>query len=693
MVNLVNVNDPKEVGREKLRLGRGREQQGPNVGGVSTNSRPPIPAAAAERLVKYYQTALSTYITQWNIRPQMLARDLAYYREADATRKQSLAKTANATGDTSKIQNVTIPIVMPQVESALAYHTGVFLTGYPIFGIVVPPDMEKEIAEAGGEPPAQTDEESVQEQMETLIADNQIRFGWAQELMKAIRDGLKYDLGAVEVIWEKKKSWKVGTPKIKQLTTGTVEETLYEGNRIKRLDGYNIILDTRVSPDKNHEQGEFVGYTEILGSVRMKQLMEELDPVCTMNFKAAFESPSTGAETAAGTAGFYTPMFNPDALLPNVQNQPFNWENFFTAAATNNSEIRYQSAYEWTTLYVRLLPSVFGIRTTSPNHVQIWKFIIVNRSVCVFAEQQTNAHGYLPIIVCKPSNDGMGWQSKSFAQNAEPYQYVASALVNSAIESQRRKVYDRVYYDANRVNKKDIDNVSSVARIPVKNSQYNKDIASAIHVSPYRDEGVSDILAFAQNVSGMADFATGQNKVQQGQFQKGNKTKVEFEKTMDNSNNRQQMSALALESSFFSPIKEIIKSNILQYQPPTQLMNMLAGKSVDIDPAKIRQLGFFFKVSDGLLPSSKIANTEIMSSFLQAAMAMPTLQAEYDLGGMVVYNMKLQGADWLDDFKRDQAGMQQYMQSMAQATAASGNAPAGAAGTPAQQAQPSLPQG
>lgn len=658
MVTIVDVNRPE---RQANAGAPARNQLVANAVAGTSNSKAPITKTAAQAVVNYLNTALSTYLTSYNIRSQLIMRDLAYYRENDATRQQSLAKGYNMTGDPTKLQNITVPIVMPQVESALAYHTGVFLTGYPIFGVVAPPEAAEAMT-----------------QMETLIGENSIRGAWPQQLMKTLRNGLKYDLGAVEVVWEKRKSARIGTPQIDKLTTGTVTDTYYEGNFLKDIDPYNLIIDTRVSPDVNHIEGEFAGYTELLSRIATKQRMDNLDPFSTMNFRQALESPSTGSQVDSQTAGYFIPTVNPDALLPAANQQPFNWDNWFVGnkqtRADGSAPIQYQNAYEWTTLYARILPSDFDIKTTNPNHVQIWKFIIINRSVCIFAQRQDNAHGYLPIIVCKPSNDGMSWQSKSFAQNVEPYQYLASALMNSGLESQRRKVYDRILYDANRIRKQDIDNVSPVARIPVKNNQYAKDLQSAVHIMPYRDEGVATVMEFAQNVTSMADIANGQNRVQQGQFQKGNKTRREFDTVMTNSNSRQQMAAIGLEYSFFTPIKEIIKSNILQYQPPTELVNTMTKQVVAIDPTKLRQQIVSFKLSDGLLPTDKLVATDVLITILQTAQAVPEIRAKYDIMGMMLYFWQLQGAHWLKDFERSPEEQAQYLTTMQQAALASGNA-------------------
>lgn len=617
----------------------------------------PIGREAQEAVALYLNSAISLYATSFNIRNQMVQRDLSYYGTNDSTQRQALAKSANQSGDTTKIQNITVPVVMPQVESRLAYLQETFLSGHPIFGVVAPPEQKDAIG-----------------QMEAVIEDNSTRGAWANELLKTMRDGLKYDYAACEVVWENKKLFAITTPENANISQGTPTETYYAGNFLKRLDPYNVISDTRVSPEECHTRGEFAGYTDIISRIELKKKMEDLNPLGTMNFKAAFESPGPGLNVNSDiNAPYFIPTVNPDALLPIASRQEHNWMSWAGLQGDEaNKGINYQNSYEYTVLYARILPSDFHMNVKNKNHVQIWKFIIVNRKVVIYAERQTNAHNFLPIVFCKPSNDGMAWQSKSFAENVIPIQSISSALVNSALESQRRKVYDRLLYDPTKVQKKDIDNVSSVARIPVKSSQYGKGLADAVYQIPYRDEGVADILMLSQQITAMGDVVNGQNRVQQGQFQKGNKTRREFETVMYNASNRERMMALGLEFTFFQPIKQIILSNILQYQPPTTIVNEQTGKSVKVDPQVLREANIKFKLADGFMPSEKLVSLDMMGQVFQAATALPQISIEYDLMGMWTYSMALQGANWLGSFKRDEAGQQAAMQTMQQAAMASG---------------------
>lgn len=637
----------------------------------TTPSKPPLTPSSQESVVNYLNSALALYVTSFNIRNQLVQRDTAYLRTQDLTQENERARLANQRGDASKKQNITVPVVMPQVEAAVAFHVEVFLTGYPLFGVVAPPDQME----------AQT-------QFESVIIDQSTQAAWVPELIKTIRDGLKYDLGAVEVTWETKKMFNIAAPKSDNITNGTPQETYYQGNFLKHLNAYNLIFDTRVNPAVNHLKGEYAGYTELLSRIALKKLMEDLSPMYTMNFKQALESGTTSTYVSTdATAGFYIPELNPDALLPANARQSHDWSSWW-----NNSKgepaIQYKDSYEVTVLYARILPSDFGIDVPQRNHVQIYKFIIVNRQVVIYAEKLTNAHNMLPIIICKPNDDGLELQGKSFAENVIPIQQLSSSLVNSAIESQRRKVYDRIFYDPTRIAPKDINNTSAVARIPVKSTMYSKNIQEAMYSVPYRDDGIGEILQLSQQVVEMGNVINGSNRVAQGQFQKGNKTRREFDTVMSNSNARQRTQALVLEYNFFGPIKQIIKSNILQYQPPSKLMAPSGGAMVDVDPAKLRAAFLKFNLSDGLLPTEKIASTGLLENLIQLGFTVPEVRLEYDIPGMIAYYYSLMGARWLGDFKRNDTQKAEYLQQMQSATMASnpnqGKAPPAKTGGEAQ---------
>jgi hypothetical protein len=289
--------------------------------------------------------------------------------------------------------------------------------------------------------------------------------------------------------------------------------------------------------------------------------------------------------------------------------------------------------------------------------------IIVNWQVVIYVEEIIAAHDFLPVFIMQPNEDELGYQTQSMLDTSLPFQDMSTALWNISLESKRRLVFDRLIYNERFINKADIDPASSVARIPLRNASQFKgdDIGKAVYQIPYREDNSSSNIQMSEMISQMADVAAGQNKVARGQFQKGNKTKTEFVDTMGNQEARPQLVSMSIEGQFFTPVKETIKANILVNQQPGQYLNRDAKKLVDVDPVKFREQMLEFKMTDGLLPASKILNTELMTVFIQTASAMPVVMGEYDIMGMFIYWAKLQGAYWIEDFKRDPAQQQQFL--------------------------------
>lgn len=595
-------------------------------------------------------------------------RDLAYQRQLDTTAEHIKAVRANMTGDARKLQNMTVPIVMPQIESAVAYQAGVFLTSYPIFGVVSTPANQDAAL-----------------QFETALGDQSVKYGWAREMMKVFRDGFKYNFGAAVVYWKKTPLKSIVTDtNITKAGMAAIREYAYGGNCIKRLDPYNCFMDMTVAPANLHTDGEYFGWNEIISRVQLKRLISELDPNKTTNAKEAFESAFAGSSQDDTSAmSYYQPEINKFLNMGTATLGTTNWGQWMGLPGNNaRSTINYKDNYVLTHFYCRALPSDFGARG---NQVKVYHAILVNWNTVIFAEELNVGYDMLPCFVMQPQEDGLGYQTQSMLDNALPFQDMSSSLWNISLESKRRLIFDRLIYNPRLIDKKDIDAVSSVSRIPLRNANLAKDnnvMAQAVYQFPYREDNSGTNLQMSDMISAMADQATGQNKVDRGQFQKGNKTKTEFETTMNNSNSRQQLSALAIEHQFMQPVKEVIKSNTLQFQPTGKFLNRETRNEVDVDPVKLRESLLEFKLTDGMLPADKMLNSELLTVFMQTAQAIPAVQTEYDIMGMFMYWAKLRGAYWLEDFKRNPAAQQQALNTMQQTAMAQNAVPQQAAMQP-----------
>lgn len=609
---------------------------------------------AQEAIVQYHHQCCNLQAQNWNLRDQMRRMDLAYIREGDMSTENWRARLANRYGDKSKFQNVTVPVVMPIIESAVTYQTSVFLTGHPIFGVVANPQNEDAAI-----------------QMETIVEEQSVRGGWVRELMMFFRDGFKYNLSCIEVNWNRVVTAALETDLAFSTTQARPKEVIWEGNCLRRRDPYNLIFDTRVAPTEMYWRGEFSGFTELMSRIELKSFINALPDKMVDNIVAAFESGIgagltgmnvTGSQQSWG--GFYVPDINPDALL-NVKNKrgDFNWSAWAGISGQDN-KIQYKNMYEVTTLYAKILPSDFGLRVPSPNTPQIWKFVYVNHQILIYAERQTNAHGYLPMLFGQPLEDGLEYQTKSLTANVEPIQDLTSALWNANIAARRRAISDRGIYDPSRITEAHINNPNPAAKIPVRPSAYGKNVAESYYAIPFRDDQAGIAMQETQALLGMGNLIAGQNPVRQGQFVKGNKTLHEFESTMVNANGRDQMCSMLYESQVFTPFKEILKINILQYQGGISLFNRDLQRVIEIDPVKLRKAVMDFKVSDGLTPSDKLINADTLQVAMQVIGSTPQIAAGYNLPPMFSYFMKTQGAR-ISEFEKS-SQQQAYEQAVGQ---------------------------
>lgn len=575
-------------------------------------------------IVQYYRNAFTNLSTTWDLKQRMRKIDQLYNREIDWTEEQLRAQAANRGGDATKFQNIQVPVVLPAVETAVTYQASVFLTGIPLFGVSAS---------------AQYMDAALQ--METLLDDQATRGGWNREFQLMFRDGFKYNLAAMELTWGQEKIFVPSTDIAYSAKEAKNTEVIWEGNRAKRLDPYNLIFDPRVPPAEMSTRGEFCGYNELLTKIEMVRYLQSLS-YCP-NYRKALECgfPVVGGATSSD---YYLPTVNPSALLDSNLFNTFNWMQW-AGLESKKGQIEFKNAYVKTTLYAWMIPTEFGIPSANYKTPQIYKIVIVNGQVIVSFERQTNSHNRLPILMSQPLEDGLGYQTKSMAQNAEPFQQTASALVNSAMAARRRAVSDRGIYNPSLIETKHINNDSPTAKIPLRPAAYGRPASDAYYPIPFRDEQSQQAMGDIGFILKLNEMVTGQNAAQQGQFVKGNKTLVEYENIMGNANGRSQNISILLESQFFTPFKELCKLNILQYQTAAQVYNRETESVVTVDPVTLRRATLAFKVSDGLTPASKQMNTESFAAACQTLAAVPQLSGAYNLGPMFSYLFKQQRAD------------------------------------------------
>lgn len=584
---------------------------------------------SAERLRLYLMQCKQLGFQNYNIRETMRQVDLEYAREVDWTEDNLKAKIALKAGNSSKFRNITVPVILPQVESAVTYQASVFLTGVPLFGVVSDPGLMG---------PAK--------QLETIIDNQAIRGGWADEFIMFFRDGEKYNFGILEVEWKQQMLPGYETDITAGANAAKLSPVAWNGNVVTRWDPYNSFWDIRYHPTQVARRGEFLGTSEMISRVELKKDLISEPYTIRKNIKAALES-QTPAITVSGDSSiltYYIPQISQTALINPALLGEFNWMAW-AGLEPQGSQINYRNIYMRTKVYARIIPSDFGLNVPSQNTPQVWKFVWINDQILVSAQPVSNAFDTFPAFMSQPNHDGLGYQTKSQAQNSVDFQQVTSAMMNSIIHARRRAISDRALYDPSRVAPNQINSDNPSAKIPVRPAAYGKPLGESVFPFPYSDNQSQILFSEVNQLGMMADKAYGLNPARQGQFVKGNKTRREVDIVNDNSTGRDQLKSIVYECQVFTPLKECLKNNILEKQTPATMYSRELKAPVKINPVELRKASLQFQISDGQTPSEKLMSGDELKDTLNVLGTSPQLAAGYNLAPMFSYLMKSRGAD------------------------------------------------
>lgn len=584
-----------------------------------------IPERSQEKLLQYVRACYEIRDEGWQLRNRLEDVDRSVMRESDYSSEQLKASLANKTGDKTKLQNIQVPMVMESVENTVGFLSNIYCTEYPMFKFVADPAAQ-----------------DLALMWNTLVGEDQIYYGWAGEFNVGFRCAAKYNFAPIEVDWCREIKYKPvnGRGKVE------LQQIVSEGNRITALDPYNVIYDPRVPIHKVHKDGEFAGYIKLLSRVKLKLFLASLGEERLKNDKRALEAGDWGVS-------YYVPQINKNIIMRNNNwlQGAFDWTKWAFGGAQDH--IKYQNMYTVLTIYAKLMPFDFGIQAPKDQTPDIWKLVVVN-GILVYAQPMTNAHDMLPIVIAqsKVDIDSLSHQTKSQAENQAPFQEMVNALWNAKLQSARRRVTDRMIYNPLLIDPDHINSPNPSAKIPIRPTAYGRKLEEAIHVIPFNDANAGEFMQEAEGISKWGQRVDGRNNVSLGQFQKGNKLNDEYHDTMANAGIQDRTQALMWENYAMVPIKEMLKSNYLQYAPEGKKYNRVEGRVIDIDINKLRETAAEFEVGDGFLPAQKLARTDVIQNFMSWLQADPTLRNSYDLGDLSAYMMKVQGVDKLSKFQK-----------------------------------------
>lgn len=610
-----------------------------------------IPSKEAQKkIVSYIKEVLVENKKFEEYKQKMEAVDVAYARYQASKDSNGVVSGQGIDAATTPVGVMNLPSTVPpvlvaQVDSMVGYLSEVFLSGSPLFPIVSSP-KQRQAAET----------------LESLIDDHATIGGYARQILIFLRDGVKYNVSALETDWCSITQYSLADD-ITKPAGQRVNKSASHYTKLRRWDPYNIIWDHNVAPGDVAAEGDYAGHVEILSRTKLKRLINRLSAENNViNAKEALVSKYVSANDTFENYTIHPQISS--YISPRRPVDGINYMEWMTGMSQSKA-LDINNNYEVITLYARIMPTDYSLYGTESKTPQIWKLILVNGSVLIQASRIISAYDFLPVLFGQPLEDGLGYQTQSVAEGEIPFQTAAGTLVNIRFNAARRAVSDRALYDPDLISKADINAPVPAAKIPVKSNSLDgsKKISDAYYPIPFDARGTETTIQDAMQIVGFGRELSGLNNPMQGKFQKGNKSVQEWNDTMGGADARLRLPALTLEYQVFMPLKEILKLNIYQYGIDTKTISQRSGKEYEVKIAELRETVLAFKVADGYTPKSKLASTEALSASMQMISQSQILQQAYGsmLPAMFGHLMQLMGIKGLEEYIPDQTQATQNM--------------------------------
>lgn len=543
-------------------------------------------------------------------------------------------------------ENVTIPVVGPQLSALSAQLTKIFLR--------TDPPIQMFSAPAAAE---------IANQYNILYAKYSRKGQWRRNLLRCIRDAVSYNFCAAEVRWTAKAvkslSAEVSTTTGQNKTTTANEE----GETITHLNAYNVIWDGSVTLNEITSRGAYAGY--VTEHTRISLAQHFTDEGITLT-KDEWDDLGKLSENTAGFS-YMVPKINDVESNDTVEKTH---DDIFDGKKTSSHRTG-TDRYQLVTLYIRVIPMDFDIVSQYAADVSIMRVKVLGNSKIVKMEVLDNMHNLFPIVFGQMDETSLGLNSFTTAEELAPIQNTATKLYNAEIASTRRLISDRALYDPQLISKEDINNPSPTAKIAIKTSMHGSfPLNQAYYAIPYEDRAMGVRLQYANNLLSFSSQITSANQTMQGQFVKGNKTAGEFNTTMSMAGDRLIQSAIFFDDQFFAPLRVILLRDTLQYQSNIRMYDKEQGAFIDIDMTQLRENELDFDIAAGLLPASDMASAEFMQMMMQTIMTRQDLDSEFKTMDAICYIAEVNGVKYLRRFLKSaaekQQEQQQQMQQMAQ---------------------------
>lgn len=514
--------------------------------------------------------------------------------------------------------NIVVPIIGPQLDSITAQLVKLFLSDDPIFQVITTP--------------AKAD---IAAQFNSLFHLYSRRFQWVSNLTLAIQDLARYNLTFVETSW--------------------VDYRVVSGVKIERHSPYNVIFDSSLPVRHLITEGLYCGVLMQKTGVALRQYA---------NMNGLVLSPEAISSKPAGKLRYE---------LPNMQ---FSRSN--AGLEVFLPEKQSSKFHELVKLYVRIIPADFGLSVregTDSTLPAIYCLHILNDKYLVGIHEVSSAYPYFPLLGCQIRNSDYEISGETFAEQLVPIQNLATKLYAGDINSLRRILTDRALYDPRMYAEEMIASPNPAEKIPLKPGvPIGTPLSAGYQPISYNDPALGVRISQANQLSSFANYITGLNPAQQGQFVRGNKSRAEFVEIMGNADARLITMAYSLSDDLFNFIKELLLSDILINVNELEIPDYRTGQMITVSSAILRQTPVSWRMSGGLATSKMQIPIEGITQFVQVLMQSPLGAARINFEKLANFIAESYGfTDFAEVLNSDEAVNAMLSAANAQRDSASGN--------------------
>jgi len=567
----------------------------------------------------YSERSMQAFYSRWNVNEKKVQ---AYINLPDYEKQ---LKEMTKAGEPPQIVSITVPYTYATIWTIVTYLVHTFCGQKPLFKI--------EANSGESVKPAQN--------MELVLQYNADHTKLVAALFQWFLDDAMYGVGVTRTLWSVERSkrtiWQPqpvvpGLMNSMQKVRSRVEKTTYEGNEVINVDPFLFFPDPRVAMSKVAKDGEFVFWRSYEGKYNLK--LEELagnlkwiDNISEMprdtygsSNSRSVRSKLVGGESMPGD--------------PNVR------------------DARSEAFYQIDQGTVLLVPKQWGLGDEETP--EKWIFSIGNKSQIIQAEPFDADHGKHPVNVIESTTLGYGFGQPGTVDMLGPIQDSLSWFINSHIYNVRATLNNMWVVDPSMIEMQDLKSPKPGKLVRMKRSAYGQDVRSALSQLPVQDVTgghINDMQMFMR----MGDQLSAVNDNLRGiQSSGGRKTATEVRTSGEAGASRLAARARYISAQGLTDMAEMMSLNCQQYMSEAFFYQVVgkngAMDSFLVNPPEVAG-DFKYPVSDGSLPTDKVALLEVWKEIWMAVAQSPVLSQQYDQAGIFDYVAELGGAKNISQFK------------------------------------------